>query len=290
MSAYEKAEIDMTAANESLDKTNTWIINKVRKTLEVRGLLKNIVGVSRMFRDLDEDGTMELDFQEFKQGMAHYCNLDLNHDEAKMTFALFDANHDGKVSLDEFLYAILPPLSDARASYVLAAFRSFNPSNNSFESMLDNQTIASQDIYNRIDMTHHPAVLRNTTSKTDMFRQFLEGFESDVGNDVDYREFLQYCTTLSVHCVTDYEFGHTITEMFQVPCKFVQQVQDETNVFTEKDGHASPRSDDILVERRRELQQQQQDEVWKDHSRQADGGGFHGYGGAANRLMQGTRK
>ena len=286
MSAYEKAEIDMTAANESLDKTNTWIINKVRKTLEVRGLLKNIVGVSRMFRDLDEDGTMELDFKEFKQGMAHYCNLEMMHDEAKMTFALFDANHDGKVSLDEFLYAILPPLSDARASYVLAAFRSFNPSG------ID-QTITSEDIYNRIDMTHHPAVLRSTTSKTDMFRQFLEGFESDVGDDVDYREFLQYCTTLSVHCVTDYEFGHTIIEMFHVPRKFVQQVQDETteaNVFTKKDGHASPRSDDILVERRRELQLKQQDEVWKDHSRQADGGGFHGYGGAANRLMQGMRK
>lgn len=42
-----KLEMNMKLSTESLDKGNTWIITKVRKCLDVRGLLKNIVGIKR---------------------------------------------------------------------------------------------------------------------------------------------------------------------------------------------------------------------------------------------------
>ena len=44
-----KLEMNMKLSTESLDKGNTWIITKVRKCLDVRGLLKNIVGIKRRF-------------------------------------------------------------------------------------------------------------------------------------------------------------------------------------------------------------------------------------------------
>jgi|TARA_B100000780_G_C21088243_1_gene438466 hypothetical protein len=247
-----------------------------------------------MFDDLDLDGNKELDFVEFKRGMNEFCGMDLSFDEAKMCFNLFDTNGDGFVSFEEFMFAILPPLSEKRSHYVEAAFRSFNPSNIDLDGdgiiSMEEKTITLEDIYNRIDMSFHPSVVRNTTTKTEMFRQFLCGFEGDVGEDVDYQEFLQYCTTLSVHCITNYEFGHTVIEMFNVDRKFVKLIQDELEAKSNK-KKSSPRNEQLQVERQQEFLRHQKDHTgWQDHTRAGALGvaasNHHDYSGASLRLRR----
>lgn len=139
--------------------------------MATRGLLKNIVGINRMFRELDTDGSMELDFEEFSLGMSQHCGIELTFDELKMTFHLFDTNGDGQVSIAEFLFAVLPPLSPHRKRYVDATFASFRLSDR------EEGTIPVEAIYNRIDMAFHPQVLRGVKSKTEMYREFLTCFE-----------------------------------------------------------------------------------------------------------------
>jgi Ca2+-binding EF-hand superfamily protein len=263
---------------EKLDKSNTWVITKIRQCMEIRGFFKNLVGISRMFKDLDSDGTMELDFKEFKRGLAHYCGLDLNYDEAKMAFDLFDSNGDNKVSLDEFLFAVLPPLSSNRLKYVDASYKSFNPTikEGHFEP-----TINVEDIYNRIDMTHHPQVLRGIKTKTEMFRDFFVAFESDVGAEVDFREFLQYSTTLSVHTVTDYEFGHMMTNMFNVPDEYIEQMLREHRNEQKKIQQLE------LLKNAKPIGQEVADQLWSSNHNLAN---QQNYTGAAGRLKRQMRQ
>ena len=268
-------------ATEKLDKANTWVISKIRSTMQTRGFLKNLVGISKMFKELDEDGTMELDFDEFKTGMNHYCGLSLTFDEAKMAFALFDTNGDSKVSIDEFLFAVLPPLTPNRTKYVKMTFQSFHPSMKK-HNHVEELTIDVEDIYNRINMKYHPCVQFGTRSAMQMFREFLNGFEGDVGKDVDFREFTQYATTLSSMVETDYEFGHMLVEMFQVPDVALQQLSDENQRATAITGNSGK----VHVVQVHEGV----DQLWADHSRATLGGTVHEYSGAVGRLRRQMRE
>ena len=52
--------------------------------MRVRGLQNNVVNMSRMFRDLDLDGSGTLDFGEWKAGIHGVIGMQLSYDELQM--------------------------------------------------------------------------------------------------------------------------------------------------------------------------------------------------------------
>lgn len=80
------------------------IMEKLKQQLAMRGA-RGIIGLSRKFRIMDDDGTKSLSISEFKKGMRE-CSLDISEQEMNILFSHFDRDRNGCISYDEFLYGI----------------------------------------------------------------------------------------------------------------------------------------------------------------------------------------
>jgi hypothetical protein len=194
--------------------SDTWIIKKIRACMAVRGLQNNVVNVSRMFRDLDLDGSGTLDFGEFKAGINEVIGMQLSYEELQMCFALFDENGDGEISYEELMTAILPPIAPIRRMFIDAVWAEFRPDPTT-------GAVKASEIYNNIDMQYHPLCVRGTLTKQEAFCRFLSTFESgeheEEGHEpgsVYFREFNNYCSLISADAITNNEFGMVITRVF----------------------------------------------------------------------------
>jgi hypothetical protein len=59
----------------------------------------------RMFRRMDDDGSKNLGYDEFRKGIDE-TGLELSEDGYKEMFAKFDKDGSGKLSIDEFLFSV----------------------------------------------------------------------------------------------------------------------------------------------------------------------------------------
>ena len=59
----------------------------------------------RMFRRMDDDGSKNLNFEEFYKGIVE-TGLKCNEEECQKIMAKFDKDGNGTVNIDEFLIAI----------------------------------------------------------------------------------------------------------------------------------------------------------------------------------------
>ena len=111
---------------------------------------RSIIGVSRIFKIMDDDGNGSLDLAEFAKGCAE-SKLEFSDVDVKCLFAAFDRNHDGTIDYDEFLRAVKGPMNQARIRLVNQAFDKIDIDNS---GELDYNDIC--DVYNA---SKHPAVL-----------------------------------------------------------------------------------------------------------------------------------
>ena len=58
-----------------------------------------------MFRRMDDDGSRNLGYDEFRKGIDE-TGLELSEDGYKEMFAQFDKDGSGKLSIDEFLFSV----------------------------------------------------------------------------------------------------------------------------------------------------------------------------------------
>ena len=202
--------------------------------MRVRGLQNNVVNMSRMFRDLDLDGSGTLDFGEWKAGIHGVIGMQLSYDELQMCFDLFDQNGDGQITYEELMLAVLPPIAQIRRMFIDAVWAEFNPDSTG--------AVKASEIYTNIDMQYHPLCVRGTLTKQELFCQFLETFESPGAvedgqkpGSVYFREFNNYCTLISEHAVTNNEFGLVITRLFGLrnSRQIVDRVHQEYAVISE---------------------------------------------------------
>lgn len=70
---------------------------------------------------MDSDGSGALDFGEFKRALDDY-KVATTEEEANRIFGIFDKNRDGTISFEEFMGALLGPISDKRERLVKLAF------------------------------------------------------------------------------------------------------------------------------------------------------------------------
>ena len=81
-----------------------------------------MVGIQRLFKIMDDDGSKTLSEQEFAKACRDF-KTGISEENIPTLFTAFDTNRDGTLNIDEFLMAIRGELSDKRLSLVQQAFR-----------------------------------------------------------------------------------------------------------------------------------------------------------------------
>ncbi len=76
----------------------------LRKKVAARGA-RGILGLSKLFRIMDDDRSGKLNMEEFTKAIKEY-KLGIEESDIQELFKFFDRDHSGQVCYDEFLRAI----------------------------------------------------------------------------------------------------------------------------------------------------------------------------------------
>ena len=184
------------------------IVGQLRQEFAQRGA-RGIVGLSRRFRIMDDDGSKTLSLDEFKKAMAE-VNMDLDDQQLRTLFNFFDRDGDGSVNFEELLSGIRGPMSDRRRRLVHMAFDVLDKDGNG--------VIEPHEIAECYDASQHPDVMAGRKTADEVFREFLDTF--DVGGEVDGKvteqEFINYYHNISASIDDDDYFELMIRNAWHI--------------------------------------------------------------------------
>lgn len=92
------------------------LIEKLKKLMKARGSF-GFVGMQRVFRIMDDDGSKSLNQGEFRKAMKEIA-ADLSDADIRALFEFFDADRSGSIDFEEFIQAVREPLSERRVALV----------------------------------------------------------------------------------------------------------------------------------------------------------------------------
>jgi len=175
-------------------------VDKFRTKVLERGS-HSIKGIGRTFRIYDDDGSKNLNFEEFFEGINDY-GIKLSKEEAKEVFDVFDKDGSGEVSIDEFLIGLRGNLNGEREKVVLKAWGKADRDGSGVFDMMDLKKV--------YDVKQHPKFQNGDMTEAQIFNEFLKTFEPEPekrDGKVTKEEFLNYYAGISASIDNDAYFA-----------------------------------------------------------------------------------
>jgi len=175
------------------------LIEKLRLLCLARGV-SGIKRFGKTFKIMDDDGSGQLSFNEFRKGINDY-GLHLEPADTKALFDEFDHDGSGQINFDEFLTRLRPPMTRVRKELIEQAYQKLDKSEDGF--------ITVKDLVSEYDVRHHPQFINGDLTKKEVYRSFLASFEAPETTDgqVTFEEFFDYYAGVSASIDDDAYFG-----------------------------------------------------------------------------------
>ncbi|KAF0690658.1 Aste57867_17964 [Aphanomyces stellatus] len=168
------------------------ILSRLRASLKARGA-SGMVGLSRKFRIMDDDGNGSLSMAEFKKAMRE-CDVECSDGDLRLLFESFDTDESQSIDFKEFLNGVREPMNERRLALVNAAFKKIDRNGDG--------VLEPSDIVGCYDASKHPDVIAGKRTEDAIFREFLDTFDVDVKDGkVTLDEWEHYYHNIS--CVID---------------------------------------------------------------------------------------
>jgi len=167
---------DELARNRKLQQDQSHIFSGVsdkdlfevlRKKILARGA-RGILAIARVFRNMDDDNSKTISFQEFEKALKDF-RINVVEEDAKKIFNYMDYDKSGSINYDEFLRAIKGEMNEARMKNVIEVFERLDKDKNGFLTIED-----IKDLYNA---KQHPDVKTGKRTEDEILMEFLETFE-----------------------------------------------------------------------------------------------------------------
>ncbi|XP_059173804.1 calcyphosin-like protein isoform X2 [Physella acuta] len=198
MAATQRTQTELQMKAKKALQTAVDPVERLRLACLTRGA-NGIKGLARTFKIMDDDENRSLDKKEFAKGLHDYGVTEFDKAQIDELFNIFDKDKSGSIDFDEFLVRLRPAMSQSRKTLIYQAFKKLDRTGDG--------VVTIEDLKGVYNAKKHPKYLSGEWTEEQVFRLFLDSFDSD---DKDGRitkeEFENYYSGVSASIDSDAYF------------------------------------------------------------------------------------